>query len=226
MKILLLFSSLFVTQNLHAEIKGYIAPKLSLGYSFQNENSTIDAVIDESQMRGFTYALGVNLIRHGTFAGLKYQNVEYSELAHNYFLFNLGTNFGTVSDESMGFGIQIALGWDDYEWKQVPTPINKYSSLYEGASFAYGVGISYYIKPWKNLIIQLEYEALETSNSTSDIAKTLEDDPSGEISFGFNSSFMLTINYGFGVGRYEAPKKSKDIEEKDTETKKAKEVAK
>ena len=226
MKKLLLFSVFFLSQQLHAEIKGYIAPSVSLGYSLQNRESTIDSIVDESQMSGFTYAVGVSLIRKGTFAGLKYQNVDYDELHHNYFLFNLGTTFGTVSDDSMGFGIQIALGWDDYEWQEVPTPINRYSSMYDGASFAYGVGISYYFKPWDNLILQVEYEAIETSNSNSEIVRTLEDDPSGEIWFGFNSSFMITVNYGFGVGRYEPTKKTKDIEEKDTESSTAKEVTK
>ena len=63
-------------------------------------------------MGAFTYAVGVSLIRKGNFAGIKYQNVDFDELHHNYFLFNLGTTFGTVSD-SIGFGIQIAFCWDD-----------------------------------------------------------------------------------------------------------------
>ena len=100
MKKLLLFSVFFLSQQLHAEIKGYIAPAVSLGYSLQNQESTIDSIVDESQMSAFTYAVGVSLIRKGSFAGIKYQNVDYDELHHNYFLFNLGTTFVTVSDDS------------------------------------------------------------------------------------------------------------------------------
>ena len=223
MKLVVLLSSLLLSTSLHAEIKGYVAPKVSLGYSIQNHYSTIDGVNSADKYGTFTYGVGVSLVRRDIFATVKYQNADYTDIDHNYYIFNLGTTFATVSDKRLGFIMQISLGWDDYEWKRVPTPVNNYSSVYEGGSFAYGAGISFYYEPADNINIQIEYEAFETSDSKTKIAQTLENDPSGEIRFGFNSSFMLTVNYGFGIGRYEPRKKSKDIEQKsDDDTKETK----
>ena len=207
MKNLIFLMGLFiVSENALAVVKGYIAPKIMAGYAFQNSNHTIDGEIQKEQMNGLTYGVGLYLVRHDVSLGARYRNDSFDDMDHNYYLADLGLNLISSVEENFGFGFNILLGWDNYEWKNLPTPVNKYSTDYEGGSFAYGVGISFFYRPAKQWYMELAYEGVETRYSDSNLVPNQETDPQGTIGFGPNSSFTISIAYGFGVGRYEPPK--------------------